>query len=234
MDHIKNIGIMTAPRPNDIDYLSKTLVSLFTNAEYKFGIVHIFNGSREVSYLDHLRKNPRIQIHNLPNSVKLEELNQCQKCCVNHFQAFKYFADLEEGAYLFEDDVLFTNKFFDKIFQIRYNIEKEFEHYCLSLYTPINATLPYGQEIGFGLHPRGNHFGSQGYYLPSKAMSGLFNGGFYATSAAGRGECVDMLVQEYFDRTDNLFFAIPSLLQHIGNVSSGNYGPQHKSFNFTF
>lgn len=229
----KNIGIMTALRPNGIDYLSKTLVSLFTNAEY-IGKVHIFNGSRDAAYLAHLQNNPRIRVHQLPNSVNLEELNQYQRCTSNHLNAFKYFANLEEDAFFFEDDILFTNRFFEKVFKIKCNIEKEFESYCLSLYTPINASLPYGQEVGFGLHERGRHFGSQAYALPAKSIKELVNGGFYSTSAASRGEGVDMLIQEYFDQTDSLFFAIPSLIQHTGRISTGTYGNDHYSMNFVF
>src|SRR4051812_2939474 len=176
----RNIAIMTALRPNGIDYLSKTLVSLFTNAEY-IGKVHIFNGSRDTTYLAHFERNPRIRVHNLPLSINLEELNKYQKCTANHFHAFQYFADLEEDAFFFEDDILFTNRFFEKTRQIQYNIEKELESYCLSLYTPINATLPYGQEIGFGLHQRKNHFGSQSYMIPAKSLAQLVNGGFYGT-----------------------------------------------------
>jgi len=228
----RNVGIITAPRSNGIDYLSKTLVSLFTNAEY-IGEVHIFNGSRETSYLAHFERNPRIRVHQIPNSVRLEESNQWDRCWLNYKNALEFFSDMDTDAYLFEDDVVFTNGFFGKAWIAQNQIEKELESYALSLYTPISAQVSHGQEVAVFQHPQARFFGCQGMYFPAKTIKEFLNG-FHETLASRNKEGIDMIIKDYFDSTNSLFFTAPSLCQHIGEISTGTYGPSHRASNFRF
>jgi len=232
MDVSRNVAIITCPRPSGVDYLSKTLVSLLTNADHREPI-HIFNGSYETEYLDDYRSNPQLRIHDLKPGHDLISMSVTDKFNLNYYNALSYFAVEEKSIYLFEDDVLVTNDFFRKANILKSKLEKEYEEYVLALYNPITAEIPHGEEVALGKFQFNCFYGTQCLYMPAKTVMELTRI-FYETENAKNGGAADMIIKEYANNIrDNLFFSIPSLVQHRGIVSTGlDAGGYHKSYNF--
>jgi hypothetical protein len=212
------ITIMTVARPGD--YLDRTLASLAPVRP-----ITLMVGAPETGSLDRYRGNPFIKIL----SPSPEDFAFLEAEDVGRRAAWNYWRCLGEGAgesrlLIFEDDVIFAAGWEARIARIVEQIERSHADYVVSLYYPYP---PEESPSGSIDYPKGKFYGTQGVLFAGRARAEFRK--FLRDRGVERWTLpYDLLLQRYtIDADIPLFATMPSLVQHIGAVTTGQSGHFH-------
>ena len=126
------------------EYIHKTLASLMMSDPlvHQLKGIHIVVGGSDVQYLEQYRHHKRINIHSLtiPENENIKEWLIHRKCCYNYYRCLTIPEMDYHGLCICEDDVVFQDRFVEKMLEAANEMENEHKitKYILDFY------LPYG------------------------------------------------------------------------------------------
>jgi hypothetical protein len=213
-----DIIIMTVSRPGS--YIHQTMASLAPDRE-----VTLMVGSPAADYLDQYRVNPLLKIM-VPGD---DDFAFLEDSTVGRRAAWNYWRCLGAGAnnsrlVIFEDDVIFAVGWEARTRRTIERIEQNHRDYILSLY------YPYPREEsreGFIEYPLCKFYGTQGVLFGGRTASEFRV--FLDERGVRRWTLpYDLLLQRYTTEAGvPLFATVPSLVQHIGVLTTGQSGHFH-------
>jgi hypothetical protein len=207
-----DIIIMTVSRPGA--YIDQTLASLSPDRS-----VTLVVGSPSADYLDRYRANPLFKIV----APGHEEYAFVEGSTVGRRAAWNYWRCLGAGAnksrrVIFEDDVIFAAGWEARTARTIEAIEQKHRDYVISLYYPY--PLEESRE-GFIEYPCSKFYGTQGVLFGGRS-AGEFRQYVDERGVKRWTLPYDLLLQRYTAEAGvPLFATVPSLVQHIGVVSTG-------------
>ena len=229
--------IMTINRSPE--YIHKTLASLLLSDPlvHKLRGIHLVVGGANVEYLNQYKHHKIIKIHpmSLEESKHISDWIVRKKFCHNYHRCLTIIAEDYSGLCIFEDDIMFQDRFVEKMMAAVNEMENEhkLDKYLLDLY------LPYGfsPDVSFGsgklcakYYPQ-NFYGTQGIYYPRSIVPEIaqliYNEGVVDYQKPG-----DMLIAQYAIATNLLYGTKRSLVQHTGFHSTGLATMFHRSPSF--
>jgi glycosyltransferase involved in cell wall biosynthesis len=207
------IVIMTAPRAEP--YLDRTLASLAPRR-----LITLMVGGPDAGYLRHYGGDPLIRIV-VPSPG---DYARVAGTAVHRHSAWNYWRCLgvgegERRLLIFEDDVRFARGWEATLAATIGRVERHHADYVLSLYYPYPGEDDEG--AGFVGYPKPKFYGTQGILFAGRALAG------YRDYLRARGVeewtiPYDWLLRDYtIERDIPLLAAMPSLVQHIGAVTTG-------------
>jgi hypothetical protein len=207
-----DIIIMTVSRPGG--YIDQTLASLSPDRP-----VTLVVGSPSTDYLDWYRDNLNFKIV----APGHDEFAFLEGATVGRRAAWNYWRCLGAGAndlrrLIFEDDVIFAAGWEPRTARTIEAIEKDHRDYVISLYYPY--PLEESRE-GFIEYPCSKFYGTQGVLFGGRS-SREFREYLYERGVKRWTLPYDLLLQHFTAEAGvPLFATVPSLVQHIGVVSTG-------------
>jgi hypothetical protein len=224
-----SVAITTVNRPKN--YIHKVISHLPKNLPMRLIV-----GSPSYGYLARYRKEKRIQIIgvDLTEWNKIKHFQTSHRASWNYWRSFTYGArpEARKGLLLLEDDVIPARGWAQRLEQTIEQIESEYgEEYVLALFTvqPLFSRPPSEGHI-YTRYDVNSYAGSQAMYYPESIRVG------FAEYIAAEGRETyrmgyDLLLREYLKLTGiPLFATTPCLFQHIGEVGTGLWGVEDKSW----
>ena len=228
---IIDFAVTTVPRA--VDYIHQLIARLRTDLPLRLVV-----GAPDSQYLERYRGHRFIQII----ETSSEEWQQIRDCAIHQRAAWNYLRSLtlatshpsRQGIVIFEDDVVLAGGWEDRLYNIIHQIEfKQKRPYVLTLYSarPLEEPQP---GMHFAPYPSKNFFGSQAIYFPEVVREG-FAEYLKAHAVDSYRAPYDLLLGEYAANENiPIFASVPSLVQHIGEVSTGVAGFPHQATHFKF
>jgi glycosyltransferase involved in cell wall biosynthesis len=215
------IAIMTAARP--VSYIDRTLASLGPHRP-----VTLMVGTPEVTYLERHRGDPRCRIV----APGPGEYSRVEGTGVWQHAAWNYWRCL--GAHggsrrllILEDDVRCAIGWEERLGAIVRRIERDHRDYILSLYYPHRRVE--GAAARFVDYPAGWFYGTQGVLFAGRARA-EFRRYLREWGIEGWVKPYDLLLGDYAAALEIPCFAtMPSLVQHIGEVTTGQSAGFHRT-----
>ena len=225
-----DFAVSTVSRPGD--YIHQLISRLRPNFPLRLVV-----GSPESGYLERYRHHRFIQIIEMPSRA----WQRIRDCSIHQRAAWNYLRSLtlatsdpsRQGILIFEDDIVPAGGWEDRLYQIIRQIELEQgSRYILTLYAAQSASEEPRPGTHFAPYPSKNFFGSQAVYYPENIRAG-FAEYVKAHAVDSFSGPYDLLLGVYADNEDiPIFAAVPSLVQHIGEVSTGVAGFSHQAKHF--
>lgn len=220
--------IMTTNRQPE--YIHQTLASLFMADEAVRELpVVIMVGSNDSSYLQHYIQHECLTIRTLEPSEweRIQAWSPHRRHAHNYHRCLTVPVSDCEGLCVCEDDVVFRDGFVAQLRATSLELERlrGNRNYALAGYAPHAFTTSAGSLSC--RYPPEIFYGTQCMYFPSDIVPEL------AEIVSLRGVEVqeaptDLVLQKVFRERDCVFACTPSIVQHIGQVSTG-LGPFHWS-----
>lgn len=223
-----DFAVMTVSRPQD--YVRRLLEALAPSIR-----VQLIIGSPDVAYLGELETNRFIEVV-APSQQEWGQINDRE---IHHRASWNYWRCLTLGAksrirrglLVFEDDVLPAHGWERHFHETADQIEAEYgDRWLLSLYASHRFSCE-GSNAYYTNYPTHVFCCTQAMYFPDKIRAGFARflkkygvDSFHAP--------YDLLLRAYLIVEEvPVFVTTPSLVQHIGEVSTG-LGPFHQSPDF--
>jgi len=225
------LAIVTVARPGE--YVHTLLTALRSDMPLRLVV-----GSPDYHYLERYRNNDCIKIIEVPTREwrRFRNLPIRQRASWNYWRGLIHGISAASGAglVLLEDDVIPARDWECRLRATIDQIERDHSgQYVLALYTPSQVPLRLEEETCYAEYPASFFFGSQGMYYPEPVRRD------YAAYLKKYGVDTfvapyDVLLGEYLQATGlRLFAAVPSLVQHIGEISTGLASFHHTSSMFS-
>jgi hypothetical protein len=225
------LAISTVSRP--IPYIHELINSLRSDLP-----IRLIVGSPPTPYLEQYRDNHFVEIIR-PTPLEWERFANCG---VHHRASWNYWRTLTFGSSLplckgliaLEDDVVSARSWEDRLNAIIHHIEDAHEApYALALYSTNNLPKSLEAPNHFVPYIIDRFYGLQAMYYPDSVRAGfadyLLKNGVESYSMP-----YDLLFREYLQKAGiPLFAAIPSLFQHIGQISTGLSERFHQARSFS-
>jgi hypothetical protein len=225
-----DVAVTTVARPGD--YIHQLIECLRADLGLRLVV-----GTPECRYLERYRNHPFIEVIEAPP----QEWERFRDCAVRQRAAWNYWRTLtlgirhpyRKGLLIFEDDVVPATDWEPRLHRIIEQIEMEQSGpYILSLYTARELQPPQDGK-GFVAYPPDAFFGTQAIYYPEPARKGFAKYLKRHGVDLFRRRPYDFLLGDYARRESiPMFAALPCLVQHIGEVSTGLAQFFHKSPRF--
>lgn len=213
------IVIMTVSRSGD--YIDRTLSSLSPGRPMTLMV-----GSPETGYLERHRSNPHLKVV----APSPEEFAFLRNEGVHRRAAWNYWRCLGEGdgedrLLIFEDDVVFAAGWEARIARTVERIEQDGPDYVLSLYYPYP---PRESANSYSIdYCKTDFYGTQGVLFAGRTRHD-FRRHLFERGVERFTMPYDLLLQSYtIDHDVPLLATMPSLVQHIGAVTTGLSGHWH-------
>ena len=227
-----DFAVTTISRPGD--YIHQLISRLRTDLPLRLLV-----GAPDCGYLERYRSHRFIEIIETPPQA----WEQIRDCAIHQRAAWNYWRSLtlkkshstRHGMLIFEDDVLPARGWENRLYEIIRQIESKQEApYVLTLYAAHTALEEPQPGTHFTRYPSDTFFGSQAVFYPEIVREGFAE---YVKAHAVEffRAPYDLLLGEYaVNENIPIFAAVPSLVQHIGEVSTGVAGFHHQAGNFKF
>jgi hypothetical protein len=214
-----DVAVTTVAR--QADYIHQLISNLRTDLPLRLIV-----GSPDRDYLSSYAVNPHIDVIEAP----LEEWERFKDCSLHQRAAWNYWRALTLGAHspnrkglvIFEDDVVVAIDWERRVHSLIDQIEaRQSGPYILALYAAAESGLKPAGERQYVSYPPQAFFGNQAIYYPEHVRQGyaayLKEHGVDAFSAP-----YDFLLSDYSQSEQiPIFAAIPCLVEHIGEISTG-------------
>ena len=222
-----DIAITTIARENN--YLDTTLQSLGTKNNIKLVV-----GSPDATYLDFYRGLPPYMVLDCTSEDWLQIMGESvwHRASWNYWRCLNGDLRYDNGILIFEDDIKAAAGWREHLDKTITAIEEHHEqNYVLALYSPYKREA-YKQGLLYESYPTRLFYGTQGMYYPEKTRV-EFTRFLHAFGVSTYRIPYDMLLREYLMNTGTCLLATsPSLIQHIGAVTTGLGGRFHRAPSF--
>lgn len=230
------IAVCTVHR--DFPYVHQMLASLFTTGDaiYQFPPVQVMIGSPKFDYLNGYLSRPQLVF----DAISEEQFQWMENWQVQQRMLYNYSRCLgmhladADGLLVIEDDIIFRDSFFDLLNEALDEVEAEHNRYVFAAYNGFDPRLPIMQRRTNKLTvecPHLEYYGTQCCYFPSQIVrevwANLAVGGCYYERPA------DFMLSHLMMRL-KIPICTPrlSLVQHIGEISTGCAAECHHSTTF--
>lgn len=214
-----DFAVTTVARPGD--YIHRLIGCLRADLGLRLVV-----GAPECEYLERYRNHPFIEVIEVPP----QEWERFREYPIRQRAAWNYWRTLtlgihrpyRQGLVIFEDDVVPATNWEDRLHRIIEQIELEQSGpYILSLYTARKLQAPQDGKY-FVAYPPESFFGTQALYYPEPAREGFAKYLKRRGVDSFRGRPYDFLLRDYARREGiPMFVALPCLVEHIGEISTG-------------
>jgi len=217
------VAVMTVPR--DPPYIHQTLASLFASdpLAHELKSVHLVVDASDMAYLANYRHQRALALHPLTSEKeeKTEGWGRHRRFCHNYVRCLSLPIPEEGGICVCEDDVVFRDRFLQRLLATVREMEDEagLRDYCLALFA--DADFEANQSFY-----RGRHYCSYGwsfhgtqcmYYPRSVALA--IRDHIHRLGVENLTKPGDLLIQDLYG--DRMYACPRSLANHIGAVSTG-------------
>jgi hypothetical protein len=219
-------------------YIHRTLASLFLSGPeaHDFTPVHLMVGSEDDGYLGDYAHSDAVHVHPLPREEwrTISDWGPHIRCCHNYHRCLTLPLDGSRGLIVCEEDLIFQNGFFPRLVATIDEIEAKagVEEYALAAYACYDFRDSREEPNGelFAPYDVEGFYGTQCVYYPRKVVPKL------AELVLSKGverytEPVDLLVKKAYREFEGFFACRTSLVQHIGESTTG-LGGFHQNSTF--
>ena len=205
------VVICTSPRPEK--YVYRTVNNIKEQIP-----IHLFANGNDISYLNELSLDPRINITQVPflgTNILPNQVENYKRCLSEGY------VEGEKGILIFEDDVKFATGWRKRFESVVLDLESKCgEKFALSLFTALPLCLPSNLPPEHYVSvPSYRFYGLQGMYYPNFVRKELVE----YLEKTKKAETInhDIIIKEYFIESNiPIFVTIPCLVNHIGYTSS--------------
>jgi hypothetical protein len=232
-------AMITVNRPGGVNYVHDAIDSLTKTGFFnRFNLLHLIAGCPHTDYIERYRDDPRIIIHDMSRIEKdnWREMYLLSKCAYGHVRMIREVEAIPGWArvLLLEDDIIFTNGWLSYMDAILPEIlEKYKDKWMLALYQHYGVKVQHSKGLRWYpiiLPPEDPHYhGGLAELHTQDGIRGMadhiYNTGvrkFIMPSDYATGEHI-------YSKGGEVIATAPSLVQHIGRVSTGQSGGFHQS-----
>lgn len=174
--------------------------------------IHIFVSQQSQDYIHGYQKNVTIETTN----VTLDNMLPTQKALFNYKRCLEH--SLINNSLICEDDVIFSDGWEGRFQQTVDYLKTIHSEFILSIFT--NKNFSSGDRKFYNVYPPHDFCGTQGMYFTNGICEKLL---IYLEKYTYTTQPYDMLLKNFFiENNTNVFVSNPSLIDHIGHVSTWN------------
>jgi hypothetical protein len=232
-------AMITVDRPGGVNYVHDAINSLAKTGFFnRFELLHLIAGCPSTDYIERYRDDPRIIIHDMSRTEKdnWREMYLLSKCAYGHVRMIREVEAIpgwDEVIFL-EDDIVFANGWLPRLDVILPEIrEKHKDKWMLALYQHYGVKGPHSKGLRWypiSFLPNAPYYhGGLAELHTREGTDGL------ADHIYDRGVRQFVIPSDYatgehiYSKGGEVLATAPSLVQHIGRVSTGQSGNFHQS-----
>jgi len=231
--------MVTVDRPGGVNYVHRSIKSLTETGFFKrFSRLHLVLGCPSSGYVECYRDDPQIVIHEMSEAEKAEwqGLHIQSKCAYGHLRMIKLLRtmhDWQEALFL-EDDIIFAQGWLPYLDVILDEIQMMYGRlWMLTLYQHYGTKKEYAQNkrwYPIWLMPdRPYYHGGLAELHTREGLEGMEEA-LLSRSIRKFELPSDYVMGDFiFDKKGEVLATAPSLVQHIGKVSTGQSGLFHQA-----
>jgi hypothetical protein len=232
-------AMITVNRPGGVNYVHDAISSLTRTGFFdRFELLHLVAGCPNTDYIERYRDDPRIIIHDMSRNEKnnWKEMYLLSKCAYGHTRMIREIEAIPDWneVLLLEDDIIFTNGWLSYLDAILPEIrEKHRDNWMLALYQHYGVKIQHAKGLRWYpivLPPEDPHYhGGLAEIHTRECLRGMADH-IYATGVRQFVMPSDYATGDYiYSKGGEVLATAPSLVQHIGRVSTGQSGGFHQS-----
>lgn len=231
--------MVTVPRPEN--YIAKAVSSLMETAKEFYTPdkpLRLSSGCVSRDYLNEYQAFPNISISRLSEEEAIKwnyaELNLGSKCALGHYKAMRIALELQNSLDLVlicEDDIKFSKAWRYYLDNILTEIKRKYSsEWVLTLYRFLPGMKPhYDENKKWFETSKGHFYGTQAIVYP-KCVLEKISQYLYQNCVNARNHAIDDGIGVICEKKSiPLLVTVPSIVQHIGEKTTGLSGYFHQA-----